>query len=82
MAKFKVVKEFVMNGIVQKEGMVIDLDHQHQQLKSIKENIVKVPDITPVGMSPVAAPVVPPVVEPLKIEVPPVVPPVEGSQIA
>lgn len=40
--KFKVLKEFVLNGIVQKFDSVIELDNQQASLKSIQENIEKI----------------------------------------
>ena len=42
MAKYKVIKEFVLNGIVQKENEIIELSYVQENLKSIKENIEKV----------------------------------------
>ena len=44
MAKYKVLKEFNLNGIIQKENTIIDLDFRLANLKSIQENIEKAPD--------------------------------------
>lgn len=41
--KYKVLKEFVMNGTTYKVDAVIELTHAQEQLKSIKENIEKLP---------------------------------------
>ena len=46
MAKYKVLNEFNLNGIIQKEGDIIDLDFRLANLKSIQGNIEKVPDNT------------------------------------
>ena len=42
--KYKVLKEFVLNGIVQKLDSIIELDKLKASLKSIQANIEKVPD--------------------------------------
>ena len=39
--KYKVLKEFVMNGKTHKVDDIIELTHAQEQLKSIKENIEK-----------------------------------------
>ncbi len=44
MAKYKVLKEFNLNGIIQKEDSIIELDFRLANLKSIQGNIEKVPD--------------------------------------
>lgn len=44
--KFKVLKEFVLNGIVQKLDSIIELDYVKAHLKSIQANIEKVPENT------------------------------------
>lgn len=44
MAKYKVLKEFNLNGIIQKENDIIELDFRLANLKSIQGNIEKVPD--------------------------------------
>ena len=46
MAKFKVLKDFVLNGALQKEGSIIDLTHVQSHLKSIQANIEKVTETT------------------------------------
>lgn len=48
MAKFKVLTEFVLNGITQKAESIIELDNKMASLKSIQANIEKVPDNTPI----------------------------------
>ena len=48
MAKYKIIKEFVLNGNRLKEGSIINLNHTQSNLKSIQKNIEMVPDITPV----------------------------------
>ena len=40
--KYKILKEFVLNGIVQKVDSIIELDYQKANLKSIQGNIEKV----------------------------------------
>lgn len=45
--KFKVIKEFVLNGVVQKLDSVIELDNKMASLKSIQGNIEKIA-VTPV----------------------------------
>ncbi len=40
--KYKVLEEFVLNGITQKADSIIDLDYQRANLKSIQKNIEKV----------------------------------------
>lgn len=45
--KYKVLKEFVLNGITQKENTIIQLDYIQSNLKSIAANIEKMPDTTP-----------------------------------
>jgi len=44
MAKYKVLEEFVLNGIVQKLDSIIELDNMKASLKSIQKNIEKVAD--------------------------------------
>ena len=44
MAKYKVLEEFNLNGIIQKKDSIIDLDFQKANLKSIQEKIEKAPD--------------------------------------
>lgn len=51
MAKYKIIKEFVLNGVPQKLDTIVELDHKMANLRSIQENIEKV--------VPVVAPVVP-----------------------
>lgn len=46
MGKYKVLKEFVLNGVTKKVDEVINLSQREEQLKSIKENIEKVPEDT------------------------------------
>lgn len=48
MAKYKVLKDFILNGVAQKEGDIIQLSGAQENLKSIRENIEKVPDGTPI----------------------------------
>lgn len=48
--KYRIIKEFVMSGIVYKEGTVVELDQVHANLKSIQDNIEKV------GINPPSAP--------------------------
>ena len=51
MAKFKIIKEFVLNGIVQKVDSIVEFDNKKASLKSIQENIEKVVIDTPKGES-------------------------------
>jgi len=44
MAKYKVLKDFNLNGIIQTKDAIIDLDFRLANLKSIQGNIEKVPD--------------------------------------
>lgn len=46
MAKYKILKEFILNGIVQKIDSVVEFDYQIANLKSIQGNIEKMPDDT------------------------------------
>lgn len=48
MAKYKILKDFVLNGVPLKEGTIVDLTSRQMQLKSIQENIEKVPESTPI----------------------------------
>jgi hypothetical protein len=41
--KYKVLSDFVLNGILQKAESVIELDHKMSSLKSIQANIEKMP---------------------------------------
>src|SRR3990167_5087926 len=52
--KFKVIKEFVLNGIIQKANTVIELDYAKANLKSIQENIEKVVVNSPSSSEPAA----------------------------
>ena len=45
--KYKIVNEFVLNGIQQKAGNIVNLDAKIAGLKSIQANIEKVPETTP-----------------------------------
>lgn len=45
--KFKVLKDFVLNGITQKVDTIIELNYVQSNLKSIQANIEKVDDKTP-----------------------------------
>ena len=47
--KFKVIKEFNLNGVIQSLDSIIELDKTMASLKSIQENIEKVPDNQVVG---------------------------------
>ncbi len=49
MAKYKVLKDFVLNGVTQKAETVIQLTGQQTKLKSIQEFVEKVPDNTPMA---------------------------------
>ena len=51
MAKYKVLKEFILNGIIQKENSVIDLNYQQEQLKSIRSNVEKLADNDPLVLA-------------------------------
>ena len=85
MAKYKVLKDFVLNGINQKAESVILLDHKMESLKSIQAFIKKVPDSTPLGIPAASGGVVPssiptpppapPVAPPPAPETPPAAPP-------
>src|SRR3990172_7103335 len=44
MAKYKILEEFVLNGVAQKVGEVVELDYGKANLKSIQGKIEKVPD--------------------------------------
>ena len=44
MAKYKVLEDFNLNGIIQKAESLIDLDFRLANLKSIQKMIEKVPD--------------------------------------
>lgn len=44
--KYKVLKEFNLNGIIQKENEIIELDYVKANLKSIKDCIEKAPENT------------------------------------
>lgn len=48
MSKYKVIKEFVMNGVLYKADSIIELNHQQESLKSIQDNIEKVVPNAPV----------------------------------
>ena len=41
MAKYKILEEFVLNGVAQKVGEVVELDYGKANLKSIKGKIEK-----------------------------------------
>lgn len=45
--KFKVLQDFVLNGVTQKADTIIELNYVQSNLKSIQANIEKVPDKTP-----------------------------------
>ena len=74
MAKYKVLKEFVLNGILKKANTIIELDYQQGHLKSIQENIELV------GVSSSTPPVEPAPSAPT--EVPPVNIPKEASPVS
>lgn len=59
MAKYKVITEFVMNGILRKVDEIINLDSTQEKLTSIKANIVKVSDNEPVKDASVLGSVIP-----------------------
>ena len=46
MAKYKILKDFILNGVQMKEGTIVDISNQHRKLKSIQANIEKVPEST------------------------------------
>lgn len=73
MAKYKVIKEFVMNGITHKVDSIIELTHLQEQLKSIKENIEKC------ASNPVSTPVIPKTSEPEAPKAPVSTPPAPNS---
>ena len=47
MGKYKVLKEFVLNGSTLKADSIVELRGVHEKLKSIKDNVEKVPNETP-----------------------------------
>lgn len=68
MAKFKIVKEFVLNGVLQKLDSVVEFDFKTANLRSIQENIQKVDD----NGNPIKETKITPPVKSPKVEVPPV----------
>ena len=44
MAKYKILKEFTLSGVVQKVDSIVELDYVKANLKSIQGNIERVPD--------------------------------------
>ena len=59
MAKYKVLKEFVMNGINHKVDSIINLDKNQEKLTSIMGNLEKAPDNLPVGDGSALASIIP-----------------------
>lgn len=57
--KFKVIKEFNLNGVIQSLDSIIELDKTMASLKSIQENIEKVPDNQVVGDGSVLSTIIP-----------------------
>src|SRR3990167_2397918 len=47
MGKYKVLKELVLNGSTLKADSIVELRGVHEKLKSIKDNVEKVPNETP-----------------------------------
>jgi len=47
MPKYKILKDFVLNGVHLNEGSVVELSNTHANLKSIKDNIEKAPEDMP-----------------------------------
>lgn len=86
--KYKVIEDFVMNGVLYKKDSVIELDYKYASLKSIQKNIVKV-EQNPVSIpkTPATAPVetpkaptVEPPQTPTQPETPPVASPVAPGE--
>lgn len=59
MAKYKILEEFVLNGVTMKVDDIVDLDYQRANLKSIQGMIEKVPDNTVAPDSSVLGSVIP-----------------------
>lgn len=55
MAKYKILKEFVMNGVTYKVDDIVNLSKTQESLNSIKANIEKVADNTPLTGAVVSA---------------------------
>ena len=86
MAKYKILKEFLLNGIIQKENSVVELNNQQAALKSIQKFIHLEPIVTPADVKPAdikPAPVAPPPpISPLPLPPPPLpIPPIDSNPV-